>query len=113
MIREYPTLRSANIARQKEWTRGVSVSLSYKGLEMAGEAGEACNEIKKLERETLGMPGSRSSRERVAEELADVIICVDLIALELGIDLHAAVRDKFNATSEKVGLETRMQYPAP
>jgi NTP pyrophosphatase (non-canonical NTP hydrolase) len=104
---EHKTLRSANIARQAEWTNGAKLSLAYKGNELAGEAGEACNVIKKLERERLGMPGSRDTVAHLAEELADVIICCDLIALEEGIDLDAAVAAKFNATSEKVGLQTR------
>jgi NTP pyrophosphatase (non-canonical NTP hydrolase) len=51
------------------------LSLAYKGNELAGEAGEACNVIKKLERERLGMPGSRDTVAHLAEELADVIIC--------------------------------------
>lgn len=101
-------LRAANTARQIEWANGATLSLSYKGNELAGEVGEACNVIKKLEREQLGMPGSRDSVEHLAEELADVIICVDLIAMDLGIDLMSAVRAKFNATSAKVGLETRL-----
>jgi hypothetical protein len=37
-----------------------------------------------------------------------VIICVDLIAMDVGIDLEAAVRRKFNATSKKYGLKTRI-----
>lgn len=31
-----------------------------------------------------------------------------LIAMQAGIDLDAAVALKFNATSEKVGLQTRL-----
>ena len=62
--------------------------------------------IKKLERERYGIRGSRDTIEHLAEELADVIICVDLIAASMGIDLNAAVIQKFNATSEKYGLKT-------
>lgn len=101
-------LRSANVARAKLWTKDQPVSLSFRGNELAGEVGEACNVIKKLERERLGYAGSRDTLEHLREELADVIICVDLVAMELGINLSEAVRDKFNATSEKVGLPTRL-----
>ncbi len=104
----YSTLRAANSARQKEWDTGNQLTLSYRGNELAGETGEACNVIKKLERERLGIAGSRDTKEHLAEELADVIICVDLIAMAEGIDMDAAVRAKFNATSEKVGLRTRL-----
>jgi NTP pyrophosphatase (non-canonical NTP hydrolase) len=104
----FTNLRAANISRQQEWDTGNQLTLSYRGNELAGETGEACNVIKKLERERLGIAGSRDTKEHLAEELADVIICVDLIAMAEGIDMDAAVRAKFNATSEKVGLRTRL-----
>lgn len=104
----YKDLREANIARNKEWAKGQTMSLSFRGNELAGEVGEACNILKKLERERMGIAGSRASMSDLVEELADVIICVDLIGMSLGLDLVEAVRNKFNKTSEKVGLETRM-----
>lgn len=105
----FAELRFANSKRQKEWHKNGPSSLSYKGNELAGEVGEACNIIKKLDREKMGSVGSRSTPEELATELADVIVCVDLIAEELGIDLGLAVRNKFNATSEKYGLSTRLK----
>jgi NTP pyrophosphatase (non-canonical NTP hydrolase) len=104
----YPTLRAANLARQAEWDTDGQITLSYRGNELAGEVGEACNLIKKLERERMGIAGSRASVADLAEELADVIICADLIAMQLGIDLDKAVAEKFNKTSETVGLRTRL-----
>lgn len=101
------TLRNANTARQKEWDVDNQITASYRGNELAGEVGEACNVIKKLERERMGIRGSRDTKEHLAEELADVVICVDLIAMSYGIDLDKAVRDKFNATSIKMELQTR------
>lgn len=106
---EFSTLREANVHRQSLWDSGNQITLAYRGNEMAGEVGEACNVIKKIERERLGIRGSRATLEQLAEELADVVICADLIAMGEGIDLLGkAVPDKFNATSEKVGLPTRL-----
>lgn len=105
---KFTTLREANAHRQSLWDTDNKISLSYRGNELAGETGEACNVMKKLERERLGIRGSRDTKEHLAEELADIIICVDLIAMAEGIDLDKAVADKFNATSEKVGLPTRL-----
>lgn len=104
----YSTLREANTARQAEWDQDNKIGLTYRGNELAGEVGEACNVMKKIERERLGIAGSRASLEDLAEELADVVICADLVAMGEGIDLAAAVARKFNKTSEKVGLSTRM-----
>jgi NTP pyrophosphatase (non-canonical NTP hydrolase) len=104
----FTRLRHSNIERQHEWDSDDQITLSYRGNELAGETGEACNIIKKLERERLGIKGSRATREELAEELADIIICADLIAMHEDIDLEQAVREKFNATSKKVGLNTRL-----
>ena len=118
-------LRIANASRQAEWDKDNGIGLAYRGNELAGEVGEALenavdvilmaaaagrasNIVKKIERERLGIRGSRATVTDLAAELADVVICVDLIAMGLGIDLGAAVVDKFNATSAKVGLATRL-----
>jgi len=106
------TLREANIHREKEWDPSALITLAYRGNELGGEAGEAQNVIKKLERERLGIRGTRATIEQLAEELADVVICADLIAMHMGINLNQAVRNKFNATSEKYNLSTRMSLLA-
>lgn len=108
----YPTLRAANLARQAEWCPEQIPDLSFRGNELAGETGEACNVIKKLERERLGWRGSRATTEELGAELADVVICADLVAIAAGIDLDAEVEAKFNATSEKVGLPARYKRGA-
>lgn len=102
-------LRNANRIRQAEWDPTSSLDLTFRGCELAGEMGEALNLVKKLERERRGLPGSRASLSDLEEELADILICVDLIAGDLDIDLSRAVRAKFNKTSAKVGLSTRME----
>ena len=105
----FDTLREANIIRQQEWDSDNQISLSYRGNELAGEVGEACNIIKKIDRERIGIRGSRATRQQLAEELADIIICVDLIAMHEEIDLDEAIREKFNSTSKKYGLQTRIR----
>lgn len=101
------TLRAADIERAAEW--GIEkVGLAYRGNELAGETGEACNVIKKLERAAMGAVGTKASKDDLADELADVVICADLTAMEAGIDLAAAVKRKFNATSTKYGLTTKL-----
>ena len=108
------TLRIANVARDQEWNTGSErVSMTFRATELAGEVGEACNVIKKLERERIGLVGSRDTKEHLAEELADIVICTDLLAMDADIDLVAAIAAKFNATSEKNGLSTRLSKPIP
>jgi NTP pyrophosphatase (non-canonical NTP hydrolase) len=108
----FTDLRAANIARQKEWDVGSKISgplgKLWRANELSGECGEASNVVKKLVREELEIPGSRATVQQLSEELADIVICADLLAQEYGIDLDDAVRTKFNSTSEKVGLRTRL-----
>ena len=104
----FEQLRKANKQRHIEWANGEPLPLSFRGVELAGEVGEACNEIKKLAHNELGIRGGKDDLTGLRDELADVLICVDLIAMDLGIDLGEVVRAKFNATSEKYGLETRL-----
>ena len=83
--RNFQTLREANVARQAEWDPSDKVNLSWRCNELAGEAGEVCNVLKKLHREKVGLPGSRATKDQLAEELADTVICVDLVALTAGL----------------------------
>ena len=99
-------LKQANALRAKEWDPNGKLNLLFFGCELAGEVGEACNIIKKLEREHLGIVGSRSSTKKLAEELADVVIVVDMIASMEGIDLALAITEKFNKTSQERGFLT-------
>lgn len=112
---DFVELRAANVARDREWVSpgaGQALSLSFRGNELAGEIGEACNVLKKLECERLGLVGSRATLDDLAEELSDGIICIDLIAMDTGIDLGPAVERKFNKTSVARGLATRLTTSA-
>ena len=106
---DFARLRDANVRRDAIWDPEKKLSLSFRGNELAGETGEACNCLKKLDRERLGLKGSRTTLEALGEELADIIICTDLAAMAAGIpDLWEEVRKKFNATSEKQGFDVRL-----
>jgi NTP pyrophosphatase (non-canonical NTP hydrolase) len=72
---------------------------------MVGEVGEYANFSKKYRR------GDISEGEfmlQAQKELADVLIYLDLLAFNLGIDLTLAVRSKFNEVSERVGSDVRL-----
>jgi len=111
----YFSLQAANVVRDIEWRRTavgrrVKFSLSFRGNELGGESGEVQNILKKLDRELMGLPGSRSSPKALFEELADVIICIGLIAIHFPeYDLAAEVSKKFNKTSRQQKLKTRLK----
>lgn len=105
-LRELNRISSARCAR---WNGGNPAPLDFAMMELAGEVGEACNAAKKLARLERGWPGGVDTREQLAQELADVVICADLAAQKAGIDLAKAVVEKFNATSEKHGFPERLE----
>lgn len=127
-LRVFGSLREANLARQDLWGGDLQDG-SYRSNELCGEAGEAMDEallalmvsvrvgrvanmVKKLERERLGLPGSRAPVALLAKELGDLNICTDLLAAKYGINLDQATADKFNETSVKMGFDVRLHRPA-
>lgn len=72
---------------------------------VVGELGEGANIIKKMRRGDFGKPTDaryKSAREFLLREFADVIIYMDLLALQFDIDLGEAVTTKFNEKSREV-----------
>lgn len=72
---------------------------------VVGELGEYANLRKKVERGDMTMD---DARPMLADELADVVIYLDILAAQLGVDLGEAVMSKWNRTSEKVGAPIRI-----
>ena len=106
----FKDLRAVNVPRCEEVFHKLDDwSPTDWATAMAGECGEACNEIKKLrcldgsDSNPYFPEGRKAITERIAIELADLVICTDLLAARLEIDLGEAVADKFNRVSLKLG----------
>lgn len=85
--------------------------LTYWTTALAGEVGELCNMIKKMQRvERGGVDGGSSytakdiTREMLKEEIGGIAIYLDLLASLLDIDMEEAIIDTFNSKSEKYGF---------
>jgi len=102
----FNVLRQANQNRQREWPGNEKADLAFRAIEVAGEAGEVSEAVKKFLRAERGIKGSTATRDDIASEMGDLLVSLDLLADELGINLGEAVRRKFNATSEKYGMRT-------
>jgi NTP pyrophosphatase (non-canonical NTP hydrolase) len=74
------------------------------GNAMAGECGEACNVVKKIDRDGW----TEELQLKLSKELADVVTYADLLAARFGIDLGLAVATKFNEVSDRVGSDLRL-----
>lgn len=108
-------LRIANVSRCAQVFHSVqSWTPERWSNAMAGECGEVCNAVKKLNRVADGTNTEKDPQTEaecvtlIAAELADVIIYADLLSARLGIDLDSAVRDKFNQVSILRGATQRL-----
>jgi NTP pyrophosphatase (non-canonical NTP hydrolase) len=109
-----PHISVLNHARALRWhPDGIeSWSLSDWAVALAGECGELCNVVKKLNRVRDGITGNKESdvllNKALGDEIADVYIYLNLFARRAGFNLEDVIRDKFNATSERVGFPERL-----
>lgn len=120
-----------NVARMHRWHDGGE---DWTGADwsnaMCGEAGEAANVVKKLRRIETGLwdeqkyPGDSIHSQgiaklkgeiaraelidKLADECADVLCYLGLLADHYGIDLAAATVAKFNRVSEAQGFPERI-----
>jgi NTP pyrophosphatase (non-canonical NTP hydrolase) len=108
--------RDVNAKRCLKWhPKGLrSWSASDWLTAIAGELGELASEVKMANRVRDGLPGNKEDftpeerRQRMANEAADVLCYLDLFCAAEGIDLGAAVIQKFNTVSERVGFSERL-----
>ncbi len=113
-------LRAANLARLPQFKnrRGTPAHAKPDGSDWLlsqwsnatlGELGEAANLVKKIERGDMTLEEARAA---LAEELADVLIYLDIFAFRAGIDLGIATIAKFNKVSIRVGSTVRLEENA-
>jgi len=108
----FDAFRVANKARCLKWhPAGIdSWSPSDWLTAVTGELGELASLLKMRNRERDGLPGNKFSPtdKQVADEVADVLTYLDLLAEVLGVDLGRAAAQKFNEVSERVGFPDRL-----
>jgi len=72
---------------------------------VVGEIGEYANLRKKYERGDIPI---ETFLVEAADELADVVTYLDILAAQLGINLGQATMEKFNVVSARVGSTVRL-----
>jgi len=109
---KFSTLRAANLARIPLFKNakgeayhreddGSDWSLNDWYTAVMGEAGELGNDLKKVRRGDYTLDEKRA---KIGKEIADVIIYIDILALQVGLDLDAIICSKFNEVSRRVGV---------
>jgi NTP pyrophosphatase (non-canonical NTP hydrolase) len=97
--RRLPTFKNAKGGPAHEKPDGSDWKLSAWSNASFGELGEAANLIKKIERGDFTLD---EARDKLADELADAVTYIDLLAARAGINLGQAVIRKFNVVSKRV-----------
>lgn len=109
----FNTLRTGNIQRLPEFknNQGNTAHSKDDGSDwspaqwlqaVVGELGEYANIRKKVERGDFDGKADEA-QQMMADELADVVVYLDILAFQLNINLGRAVMEKWNRTSKKVG----------
>lgn len=105
----FKALRAANLARCPLFKNALG-EVSHSGRDWSpndwmvatfGELGEAANILKKIRRRDFSLYDKRAE---LAQEFSDVVIYLDMMAAECGIDLAEAVMTTFNAKSMQLEL---------
>lgn len=108
----FKAFREANVARCVKWhPQGInSWSPSDWLTAVTGELGELASLIKMRNRERDQLPGNKFSptQKQIADEIADVLTYLDLLAEACGVDLATAAVEKFNEVSARVGFPDRI-----
>jgi len=99
----FKALRKVNVRRCKAAFHSLKAwSPNDWAVAVAGEVGEACNKLKKRRR------GEKIPLKDIADEIADAVIYLDLLAARIGVNLGKAVVSKFNEVSIRRGVRHRL-----
>jgi len=115
----FKKLREANLDRLPQFRdkRGVICHANSDGSDwspsdwmtaVSGEVGELASEIKALRRGDYAGIERSFITKKVAHEAADIVIYLDLLVSQFGIDLGEAITEKFNIVSERVHATTKL-----
>lgn len=83
---------------------------------LAGEVGELCNAVKKLQRLRDGIDSRRHENvselallEQIAKEIGDSYAYLDMLADDLGLNTWACIVSRFNQVSKEAGFKDRVK----
>lgn len=101
-------------SRAERWFPIEQWSGSDWATALAGEVGEVCDVVKKLNRAAVGRPGANDPPQEIllkelGNEIADVLTYANLLAQRYGVDVAEATARKFNAVSLREGFPERLE----
>lgn len=114
----FDQLREANMARLPQFKNakgerahsepdGSDWTLNDWYTATSGELGELGNLLKKVRR---GDTTLAEAQEAIGKEIADVVIYLDILAMQCGVKLDIVTINKFNEVSKRVGANVELRY---
>lgn len=104
-IDRIPLFKNANGERSHTEDDGSDWSNAQWVMALTGEVGELANVLKKIDRGDYTL---EDVQQEVANELADIMTYLDILAYRLNVDLGKATMDKFNEVSERVNADVKL-----
>lgn len=116
-FRDLGVISAINLSRALRWHKGglEEWSISDWACAMAGEAGEACNAVKKLNRidkdvqQAAGPQTREAALAAIEQEIGDTFLYLDLLAQRCGLDIATAIAKTFNRVSVREGFPERIK----
>lgn len=119
MSLDFKKLRAANLERLPQFRDkkgrlchsqkdGSDWSMGDWMTAVTGEVGELASVLKQFRRGDLDGVEADKIIKMVAHEAADIIIYLDILVSQFGIDLGDAVTEKFNIVSDRVNATTKL-----
>ena len=100
---EFEELSSKNIARCREvYPKACSIAPERLAGLLRVQIGELCSLVKSLQ------VGEVLDVHDMGQQIADAIICADVLCWRFGISLEDAIIERFNANSESHGSAVRL-----
>lgn len=110
----FKRMQETSAARSERWMAGsVGFTVLERAAELAGEAGELVNVVKKIRREQVGVVGNTPADygallyDKAEREAGDVFITLLNLANDLGLDLLQGIKNAFNDKSKQLGFPER------
>ena len=117
---KFETFSRINLQRAQRWHKGGLETWTVERWSnaFAGEAGEVCNAVKKLNRvqdsmqqaagDTPAPLDEEQALTAVRKEIGDAYTYLDLLAQRIGTSVEDCARDAFNFISAREGFPERM-----
>lgn len=105
----FTKLRNRNLKRNRDYYPGdMDRPYSFWTNALAGECGELCNWVKKLERGGHSKRKEKQLKLEIRKEIGDLQTYLDLVAARFDFSLEEVTIEKFNEVSDRFKCKIKL-----